>query len=268
MIPTQTLDTLEHTWKFINSLCAQLTEQQWKTPTQLPGWTVQDNLSHLIGTERMLQGLPATPHRATDMSFVKNPIGEFNEHEVDVRRSLSGAEVFEEWKEISELRLATLRNADDEYFAREAMTPTGPGTIADFLHIRILDCWLHEQDIRVALDILGNNDGPGASHTIDRLIRTIPIVVGKRAATPEGETVVINITGPVERQVVVTVVDGRAQIVTDTPASPICTISMGSPTFVQVATGRLTGEEAHPSCQIEGDDELATRILNQLNMMI
>jgi uncharacterized protein (TIGR03083 family) len=268
MIPTQILDTLEHTWNSINSLCESLTETQWKTLTQLPGWTVQDNLSHLIGTERMLQGLPATEHRATDMSFVKNPIGEFNEHEVDVRRGRSGPEVFAEWKDLSQLRVHTLRNADEAYFNQEAMTPTGPGTLTDFLHIRILDCWAHEQDMRNALRIPGNADGPGAGHTIDRLIRTIPIVVGKRAATPEGQSVVIHITGAVQRTVAVTVADGRAKIVSDVPTNPLCSLSIDSQVFYQVATGRMSGADARSHCEITGDAELAQRILDNFNMMI
>lgn len=268
MIPTQILDTLEHTWSSINTLCESLTEEQWKTPTQLPGWTVQDNLSHLIGTERMLQGLPATEHRASDMSFVKNPIGEFNEHEVDVRRDRPGAEVLAEWKELVALRTQTLRSADEAYFAQEAMTPTGPGTLADFLHIRILDCWAHEQDMRNALHLPGNTGGPGASHTIDRLIRTVPIVVGKRAATPEGQSVVINITGPVVRTIAVTVTDGRANIVSEAPKDVICSISLNSEVFYQVATGRISGVDAKPHCTVSGDQDLAQKILDNFNMMI
>ncbi len=268
MIPTNIIDTLDHTWSSINTLCSSLSEEQWKTPTQLPGWSVQDNLSHIIGTERMLQGLSPTEHRADDLSFVKNPIGEFNEHEVDERRSKSGADVFAEWRELAQLRLHTLRNADDEYFSRETQTPTGPGTVTDFLHLRILDCWLHEQDMRVALGRSGNTSGPGAEHTIDRLIRTLPIVIGKRAATPEGQSVMINIFGPVERTVTVTVTDGRAQIVSATPNHLACSISIDSPTFTQVATGRISGDDALPSCVLEGDNELALRVIRHFNMMI
>lgn len=268
MIPTHIINTLEHTWRSISSLCETLTEQEWKTATQLPGWSVQDNLSHMIGTERMLQGLPATEHRAADMSFVKNPIGEFNEHEVDARRALPGSDVLSEWKELVEQRLSTLNNADEVYFAREMMTPTGPGTMADFLHVRILDCWLHEQDMRVALNMPGNTGGPGAEHTMDRLIRTIPIVVGKRAATPEGQSVSIQVTGPVVRDISVTVREGRAGIDTTPATSFLSAISIDSATFFQLATGRITGEVAAPSCTVSGDVELATRILNNFNMMI
>ncbi|MFN5603525.1 MAG: maleylpyruvate isomerase N-terminal domain-containing protein, partial [Actinomycetes bacterium] len=131
----------------LSELGAQLTESDWKTPTDCPGWTVQDNLSHLVGIERVLNGLPGTSHRAPASGHVKNPIGEANENEIDSRRGLSGAQVLAEWNEIATARLNTLRNADEAYFAVEAMTPTGPGTVADFLHIRVLDCWVHEQDM-------------------------------------------------------------------------------------------------------------------------
>lgn len=92
--------------------------------------------------------------------------------------------------------------------------PTGPGTLGDFLGIRILDCWVHEQDMRRATGIAGNEGGPAAEHTIDRLTRTLPIVVGKRAATPEGASVVFVITGSVQRNIPITVISGRATIVT------------------------------------------------------
>src|SRR5687768_13358733 len=140
-IPHDTIDKLEQTWRSISALGRELDETQWALPSELPGWSVKDNLSHLVGTERALQGLPPADHAPGEAAHVKNPIGEFNEREVGARRALSGAEVLAEWDELVEQRVATLRNADDAYYAAETMTPTGPGTVADFLHIRILDCW-------------------------------------------------------------------------------------------------------------------------------
>ncbi len=122
---------------------------------------------------------------------VKNPIGQFNEAEVDARRGIAGAEVLAEWNELVDLRVATLRSADDAYFAKEMSTPTGPGTMADFLHIRVLDCWIHEQDMRRALGRAGSPRRTRRPSTPSTgLLRTIPIVVGKRAATPEGGAVI------------------------------------------------------------------------------
>lgn len=266
MIPTDTIDKLEECFRSLSDLGASLTEAEWKSPTDLPGWTVQDNLSHLVGIERMMEGLPGTAHRATARDYVRNPIGEANEHEVDARRALPGADVLEQWNEIAAARLATLRSAGDDYFDRETMTPTGPGTVADFLHIRVLDCWAHEQDMRRAVGKPGHLSGPVAEHTIDRLIRTVPIVVGKRAGTPEGGAVVIDITGGVQRHLVCEVHDGRAAIVGAPTHEPLCTITLDTEAFAALAMGRRTA--AQVDATVTGDAELAAKVLGQFNMMI
>lgn len=266
MIPTDTIDALAQCWQSISALGASLDEAAWKTSTDLPAWTVQDNLSHLIGIERMLEGLPRTEHRAADLSHTKNPIGEANEHEVDVRRSLAGSDVLAEWNEIVATRLHTLRTADDDYFAAPAMTPTGPGTVADFLHIRVLDCWVHEQDMRRAVAKPGNLSGPAAELTIDRLLRTIPIVVGKRAATPEGGAVVIDITGGVTRHLVCEVTGGRAALVAAPTNPPLCTITLDTEAFLVLATGRRRSDDVQAS--VQGDSSLGAAVLGNFNMMI
>jgi uncharacterized protein (TIGR03083 family) len=267
MIPHDTIAKLESLYDSVTELCEGLDESQWKTPTRCPGWSVQDNLSHMISGERMLEGLPATGHAAGECDHVKNPIGAMNENEVDSRRHLHGADVLAEWKEIVKVRRATLRGADDAHFDAPAMTPTGPGTVADFLHIRVLDIWGHEQDMRAALGIRGNNASPAAEHTVDRLIRTIPIVVGKRAETPEGATVLVRITGPVHRDVSVTVRNGRA-VFDDSPATPITTVSMDSDSFVSLAMGRAEAGDPSVSVHIDGDRDLGKRIVGRFNMMI
>lgn len=268
MIPTDTIDTLDATFRTLSSLGAQLDEAAWKSATDCPGWTVQDHLSHLIGIERMLEGLPGADAEPGPSPHVKNPIGEMNEREVEARRGRTGADVLAEWDAIAARRTATLRAADDAYFAQETMTPTGPGTIADFLHIRVLDCWVHEQDMRRATGHPGNLAGPAAEHTIDRLIRTIPIVVGKRAGAPEGATVVLRLTGPVERTIPVTVVDGRAKVVEAVPAGVAAVVSMDSEAFVVLATGRADAATLAGRWTLDGDQSLGEAVVSNLNMMI
>ena len=265
-----TLAALFEVFESLSDLGADLDEKDWKRPTDLPAWSVQDNLSHLIAIERRLEGLPGTDHRASDMSMARNPIGEANEHEVDSRRSRSGAEILAEWSDIVARRRATLSTAPPEYFATETMTPTGPGTLGEFLSIRVLDCWLHEQDMRRAVNRPGGLDGAAAAHTIDRLIRTLPIVVGKRAATPEGATVVIDIHGGVNRRIPITVSEGRARIATTVPTEVLATVEMDTECFVVLASGRRSWND--PSLtghwRLVGDVDLGGRILAQMNMMI
>lgn len=267
-IPTDTIDKLEQTWRAISALGAQLTEAQWKLPSDNPGWTVQDNLSHLVGTERGLQGLPAADVEVEPRPYVKNPIGAANEREVELRRGRTGAEVLAEWDETVALRLATLRSAGEDHFAQPTMTPTGPGTLADFLHIRVLDCWAHEQDIRRAVGIPGSLDTASAAHTIDRLIRTLPIVVGKRAGTPEGGAVAFDITGPVERHLVYEIREGRATQVDAPTNPPLATVAFDSDTFATLALGRRPASAMAGQVELTGDAELGRRVVDQLSMMI
>jgi len=268
MIPTDTVDKLEATWRALAAVGAELSEAEWKLPTDCPGWTVQDNLSHVIGTERVLQGLSPAPVLADYPDHVKNPIGRHNEDEIELRRPQPGAEVLAEWNELLELRLSTLRNGDDEYYARPMVTPTGPGTMADFLHIRVMDCYAHEQDIRRAVARPGDLDSPAAAHAVDRLLRTVPIVVGKRAGTPEGKTFVLHLTGPVARSVALTVVDGRATVVPTIPDDVAVTVTMDSETFLVLALGRRTAEQTSAGWSITGDTEIGTKFVSQLGMMI
>src|SRR4029078_9809273 len=118
MIPTETIDKLETIWHSVSSLGSELDERQWKLPTDLAGWTVQDNLAHLIGTERMLQGLPSAAAPEAVGEHVKNPIGHFNEAEVEARRARSGAEVLDEWNALVGLRVNALRARADDHLAR------------------------------------------------------------------------------------------------------------------------------------------------------
>lgn len=263
-----TISMLTATWASLSALGAELIENQWKMETQLPAWSVKDNLSHLVGFESGLQGLVRAKPTTADKSHVKNPIGDTNEDEVDQRRSLSGSQVLAQWNSIVQQRLSTMRSADATYFDENVDTPAGPGTIFDLLQLRILDSWIHEQDMRRTVGMPGNNAGPSADHTIDRLIRTIPIVVGKRAGTPEGGTVVIVITGAVQRTVACTVVQGRAQLSSEIGQMVLATITMDSDAFLQLATGRASHHELVTSIAIAGDTELGTKVVSQFNMMI
>ena len=265
--PTELITMLEDVWSSLDSLLATLDESEWKTATELPGWSVQDTLSHLVSSEKGLHGEPGTARRASNLSNVKNPIGEFNEHEVDARRSLPGATVFAEWKEIQAKRLNTFATADDAYFAREMMTPTGPGTFADFLHIRVMDAWVHEQDIRRALGKPGNQGGAAARHSLSRFVRSLPMVVGKRAKAPDGSTVTMQITGAVQADFHVATEAGRAKLVEAAP-QPLCVIAIDSEAYFAMCCGRQFWKPGDPRVAVSGDTELAGRVLSNFNVMI
>src|SRR5687768_8134753 len=95
----------EAVFSSITSLCTGLSDEEWKRPTECPGWSVQDNLSHLVAIESTLLGRPAPDHQlVADPAHIKNPMGRMNEVPVDYRRSWPGEKVLAEWREVTAAR--------------------------------------------------------------------------------------------------------------------------------------------------------------------
>lgn len=260
-------DKLEAVWTSLEQLCSGLTDEQWATPTECPGWDVKDNLSHIIGTESMLLGRPAPEHEPGEKPWVKNPIGAGNEVQVDFRRPRSGAEVLDEFREVTSERLRTLRSWGEDDFGKESWTPIGQGTVADLLAIRIMDCWVHEQDIRRALGRPGSLDGPVAEHAFGRHAGAMPFVVGKKAGAPDGTVVLFEVEGPAGGSIAVGVEGGRAKPMPDAP-SPDVTLRMDLETFNALCTGRWDAARAGDRVAIAGDEDLGRRIVDQMNFMV
>ncbi len=277
--PVDLVTMLGATWASLNTMLTALDERQWKSPTQCPGWTVQDTVSHLIATERMLAGDQPTTHRAADLAHTRNPIGEWNEHEVDARRALPGAEVLSEWRDVVRRRETSLRGLSDDDFTRPMGTPTGPGTLASFLELRVMDCWVHEVDIRRALSLPLTTDESSAAHSLRRFTRSMQIVVGKRVAPADGTVVRFVLTDRPSLSFTIVVRGKRAELVGDLsdgvsghsqPATT--TLTMHSDVFTQLACGRRAWSSKSVGdaldVVISGDPALGESVLAAMNVMI
>ncbi len=106
--------------------------------------------------------------------------------------------------------------SDDEWNA-QTLTPVGPETYGRFMRVRVFDCWMHEQDIRMALRRPSSDDelgGRASQLSLDEIAAIMGFVVGKLGKAPEGSRVLFELTGPLARNIRVSV-DGRAQVVDD-----------------------------------------------------
>jgi uncharacterized protein (TIGR03083 family) len=270
MSDQEIVDKLERVWRSIIVLCTPFTDKEWNTPTDCPNWSVQDHVVHMIGTESRLLGRPAPEHAPQNMSHVKNAIGKLNEVWVDSRRGRPGAEVLAEFREVTDERLRILGAMSEADFSTPTQTPIGPGTVRDFMHIRIFDCWVHEQDIRRAVGRPGHLDGPVAEHAIGRIAMALPFVVGKKAQAPNDTTVVFDITGPAGRLLPIGVEGGRAKLLDTPPAAPTVRLTMDVETLNCLGCGRWLPNQAPAAgkVQITGDQVLGETIVWQMNFMI
>jgi uncharacterized protein (TIGR03083 family) len=269
---------LEHVWVQVIEVCTTLTDEQWNRPTRLPGWTVKDNVSHLIGIENMIRGLPQDEvELPDDLPHVQNDIGRFNEIPIEARRSRPGTEVLEEWQDVASDRLATLRETPEEDFDVVSSTILGTMPLRDFMQQRALDSWAHQQDILDALDLPPVLEGPAFEVTLGRLTNALGYVVGKKAGAPDGTTVLVVLSPGVaaagaepahERRFLVTVDGGRGSVaeIEGPPAEePTVTLRTDAGTFLQAAMGRVHPMDA--GIALAGDRELGERILAELNVM-
>jgi uncharacterized protein (TIGR03083 family) len=237
----------------------QLDDHQWATPSECPGWSVQDLYSHVIGTELMLLGRPDETGDAADAPHVRNQIGEFNEVSVLARRGRSGAEVLAELERVVAERTAALDGMTQADFDAESFTPAGQDTYGRFMQIRVFDCWIHEQDAREALGLAGHGSGRAVDVTLDEHAGALGFVIGKKAGATEGQSVRLRLTGETERTLDVRV-DGRARLVDDLDA-PTATITIPTLLWFRYAAGRRPADPDHPDISIEGDPDLGRRVL-------
>ena len=266
----ETVDKMETVWGSIEKLCSTFEDGDWRMPTDCPGWSVQDQLSHLVGSEGRLLGRPLPTHVPSDVSHVKNESGQRNEVLVDVRRSQPGATVLKEFLQVTEERLSILQEMTAEDFSEDTETPIGRAPVRELLAIRIFDAWVHEQDIRRAVGRPGHMDGPVARHALDRMVMAMPFVVGRKVQPADGVTLVLNVNGPVGRVFAIAMEGKRANIRDSIPVRPSVSLSMDLETFACLACGRWEPRKVLDLGQvhINGDRTLGESIVEQLNFMI
>lgn len=243
MVDRDFTDHLQAVWSSLAELGADLDDHEWHLPTDCPGWTVKDQLAHMVGTEELLTGRETPASTDGPPPHVLNELGSFNEAWVEHYRRTPGPELLSRFVEVTDRRLTALRGMSDDELSAESRSPVGTMRYADFMRIRVLDCWVHEQDIRHATGRIGGLDGPVAETVVDKLLESLGYVVARRVRPPEGAVVTLRLHGPVPRVRTIEVSQGRGKAV-DPSAAATCTVATDTTTFVRLATGRWTAEHA------------------------
>ncbi|MFC4605803.1 maleylpyruvate isomerase family mycothiol-dependent enzyme [Rhodococcus kronopolitis] len=256
-------------WEVIGTLLDDLSDAQWKTPSPLPGWSVQDVVSHLIGIESMLEGIepPLAESQVPEQAHVRNPIGAFNERWVLGLRDRSPAAMIEAYREITGRRTAALAAMTQDDFDAPALTPVGPESYGRFMRTRLFDCWFHEHDIRDAIGAPGDEGGARAEYVLAELVGGLGFAVGKQGGAPQGSSVTFALSGPLARELHVAV-DGRAAVVPALDGPATTTLSLDSRLFTRLCGGRVDPAEHLGEIAVAGDEELGRRVATHLAFSI
>ena len=265
----QAVATLDEAYDAVVAVAEGLTPDEWALPTACPGWSVQDNVSHIIGIEAMLAGRPA-PDVALpdDLPHVRNDMGRANEQWVESYRGRPPHEVLDDLRGIISERRTALAAMDQVAFDEEASTPAGPDTYGRLMRVRVMDQWFHEQDVREATGHPGGLEGLVPQVVLDEVTAALGYAVGKKAGVGAGASVRFELTGPIARRIDVEVTD-RARVVDGLRGTPTVTLTLPGDRFLRIAGGRLgDADPVDGSVEISGDRALGEQVLRGMAYMI
>ena len=247
------------------ALLRSLEVDDWAKPTDLPGWNVRYIAAHLAHLESEFAGNPQAQVDVPEAPHIKSPMSVFTESGPLVRADWTTDAIIDELESSAAKRHDALR-------AMMPLDPTAPGDgfaavvgwdWETLLSNRVVDQWMHQQDIRRAVDRPGGLAGAGGAHALAVFSRGIPYVVGKRIAPPPGTTVVLDIIGDHPATLAAAVgEDGRAARLDAAPAEPTVRIGMDFETFIVLSGGRRTPERV--TATISGDTGLGNAVLANL----
>ncbi|MBM9620412.1 maleylpyruvate isomerase family mycothiol-dependent enzyme [Streptomyces zhihengii] len=259
-------DAWTHAVEAIAELVQPLVEGEWNRATPCPGWSVRDIVSHVIGMECEMLGDPRPIHSLPrDLYHVQSEFARYMEMQVDVRRHHTAPEMTSELEYVLIRRARQLRN-ESRTPDTAVRAPLGTEqTLEVAYRKRAFDTWVHEQDLRVALNAPGNLDSPGAYVARDFLIEALPKVVAKDAGAPAQSAVVFDVSGPVEFLRTVRVdAEGRGTVDGSPSLGPLVTLATDWETFYRLACGRVRPAAVADRVKVDGDTELAEAILRVL----
>lgn len=253
-------------WQAVNDftgLLEHVPEDQWGTPTDLPGWDVRAVAAHTAHLEAVLAGGPEETAEVGEPAHATGMMGLYTEIGVVNRRDATADAIINEIREATTARHTALL-ADpptDGAASPPAVFGGVPWTWERLLRNRPLDIWMHEQDVRRAVGLPGGLDSAPAQHTADYLVEGLGYVIAKKAGAAPGSTVVVDVGG--SEPAAFTVNDaGRGERLAELSADPTVTLRMDRESFVVLSGGRRSPQPG--AVTVEGDRELGQRIVAQL----
>jgi uncharacterized protein (TIGR03083 family) len=230
------------------SLVRDLSETDADLPTDCPGWTVRDQLAHMVGLEQVLNGAPQPEIELPPLDHVRNDLDAYMERQVHIRRQLPLAAIADELSGLRRRRLSALRRSAGEGDP-DVPAPFGVRPLSKSLPTRVFDLWTHEQDIRRAVGLPVRETCAAAEISVDLVVRNWSAALPK-ILDGNDLNVAIEVSAPYERSAEVAVGNGGPSVtIAGTPAEitrafcgrgePAADLVTGDPDMVALLAGRL-----------------------------
>jgi uncharacterized protein (TIGR03083 family) len=236
------VDAWRQTFHASLTLAGELSPTDLAERTGCPLWTVGDIYTHLIDAETGVLADPVAgppPVRATRPDPDRPLVDRMRDVYALRSEQMSGLTVPAEGAEPTGARQASERR----------------------LRMRVLDCWVHEQDIRVAVGRPGNLESPAGRMVHVMFRESLPHTIAGRSGAPEGSRIRFEVVAgplPFASDILVSAGGLGRQIEADPAATPDASVRTDGITFVQLCGGRTLSGSAE--LRLGGDVDLARRV--------
>jgi uncharacterized protein (TIGR03083 family) len=249
----------------VGTLAEGLDDDRAMLPTGCPGWTVRDHVAHITDLESILVGRPRVEHAPPEgLSYIRNQPGAFMEIGVEARRGVPLRDLIAEFRAVTAERLARLAALTDSQLDEMGRGFFGESKVRSLLAIRVFDLWAHEQDMRRALGEPGGLDGVAAAHSRERMLIGAAYELQERIAPSGGTAIVFDVTGPGGALRAITFDGERGRSGATIPDSRASTFRLDLPTLTVLSCGRADDPGARARVVVEGDQNLARLVLEDL----
>lgn len=165
------VDALDHVWSSTSAVLHDAGDDIWERPTGCPGWTVRDQLSHMIWSADIWRGVAPDPIELPELAHVAGPVGAYMELAVHARRGREGAEVLAEFDASRAGAITDLRDRLPGGLDEPLAGPMGyEMPRAAFLEISVFDQWVHGVDIAAALGVEPDRRSGAAQHSQSQIL--------------------------------------------------------------------------------------------------
>lgn len=178
----------------LSRLLSGLNEEEWDLPTPAEGWSIRDQVAHLVYYDEKavlaLQDPDAFTAEVT--SLAARGLDALEQEHLEQGRSMTGPEVLSRWKEAQARLVAAYRDLDP---GTRVVWYGPPMSARSKVTARIMETWAHGQDVR---DALGIEEIPVARlrHVCHIAVRARPYAFLVNGLVPPDVDLRVELTAP------------------------------------------------------------------------
>lgn len=270
--PVIVVDLFEPERAALLDLLASLTPGEWASDTVCSGWSVKDIAAHIIADDlgvvsRRRDGYMAGFIDTDSWDVLLAAINRANEEWVASMRRLSPGLICE-LLEFAGRRFADAMRARDPHEIGDPVDWAGPEPAPAWLDIarEYTERWLHQQQIRDAVDRPGLKDRRMFAPVLDTFARALPHTY-RDVTAPEGTRVRLTVEGEAGGAWSIVRDSGRWRMDAGLGHPPDAGVTLDQETAWRLFTKGITPDAARERARIAGDIALGSVALTMVSII-